>query len=614
MLSTKLMKSGYVLLVTGLLIGCSTGNEMNNNEDSLAETTDSTDNEEKNEENFSDTVVNEGIPIDGGTIKVGYAGDSAFSGTLNAIFNVTDEVKLLHPFAGTLLTHDDQYRLVGGEEFGTAANVTFNQEEKSATVTVREGVKWHDGELLTADDLLFSYEIIADPQYTGAHYGESFTNIEGMEAYHQGEADTISGLQLSEDKMSLTIQFNEFNPSVFLADGGIFTTPAPRHYLEDVPIDQLEGSDKLRKNPIGFGPFKVVRTSDNAVEYEAFDDYYLGRPKVDGMIIERVSTVQAVQSLRNGQFDWIENMPITDYDSFKDGIDGYDILGKLVNKYDYIGFRMGSWDEEQGRVDYDSNSKLADKSLRQAMAYALDLDEVGQSIYNGLRKRATSHIVPNFSEVFNDELEGYPYNPEKANKLLDEAGYEWPEGEDYRLNKDGSPLEITYSARGGTEIAELLAQHYLQRWKEIGLNVKLRNGRLFETNSFYEELTSDSPHMEVFEGTWGTGSDPNPQRFYSPISTYNFTRYESEENNELLDTLSSDKALDDDYRIKQYHEWQEFFIKEIPMIPTFWRTELAAVNKRVSAYSHVYRSDNPSDYKTFGLHQIELLAEEPITE
>ena len=64
---------------------------------------------------------------------------------------------------------------------------------------------------------------------------------------------------------------------------------------------------------------------------------------------------------------------------------------------------------------------MSDKNLRQAMAYALDLETLSEQFYSGLRHRATSHIPPTFDKYFNDQLEGYPHDPDKANQLLDEA-------------------------------------------------------------------------------------------------------------------------------------------------------------------------------------------------
>ena len=82
-------------------------------------------------------------------------------------------------------------------------------------------------------------------------------------------------------------------------------------------------------------------------------------------------------------------MPSNLYDSFDEGIPGYTTLGAPGQSYDYLSFKVGEWDAEEGKNVYNPDAKMADKNLRQAMAYALDIDAVGTEFYNGLRYRAT---------------------------------------------------------------------------------------------------------------------------------------------------------------------------------------------------------------------------------
>ena len=137
-------------------------------------------------------------------------------------------------------------------------------------------------------------------------------------------------------------------------------------------------------------------------------------------------------------------------------------------------------------------------------------------------------------------------------------------------------------------------------------------GRLHEVNAFYDRIQEDDPAIDVFEAGFGVGTDPTPIEAFGPNQPFNYARYETEENNEYLQEFVSDEAFDDDYRKQVFYDWQEFFMDEVPLLPTFWRTELQLVNNRVSAYAH---EELPGvDPDTYGLHQIELLAEEPLTE
>ena len=127
---------------------------------------------------------------------------------------------------------------------------------------------------------------------------------------------------------------------------------------------------------------------------------------------------------------------------------------------------------------------MSDPVLRQAIAYALDIDQAGKSLYNGLQRGTNSLIIPFFKDVYNKDQEGFAYNPEKAKKMLDDAGYKDVDGDGLRENKDGSKLTINFIARTRDDANESLIQQYLLWWKEIGLNVQLVNGRTMEVNSF----------------------------------------------------------------------------------------------------------------------------------
>lgn len=558
---------------------------------------------------FESTVSNEGDPIDGGTLRIALVADSAFPGIFNMEFyGINLDSQLMGPMYGSILRQDEQFQWSDG-----AGSMEFDQERNVVTITLQEGVKWHDGEELTVDDIVFAHEIVGHPDYNGVRYSAAFQNIEGMPEFKAGEADSISGLRVIDD-YTLEIQYvNPEGPAILQAGGGVWAYATPRHYLGDVPVTEIESSPQVRENPIGFGPYKVTNiVPGESVEYEAFEDYFEGAPKIDRIVIERVPTSGIVEALRAGDFDITYNMPANLYESFQDGIPGYTTLGAPGQSYDYISFKLGEWDAAEGKNVFNPDAKMNNKNLRQAMAYALDIDRVGEEFYNGLRYRATSHIIPNFGEFHNSDVVGYPHDPEKAKELLDEAGYVDVDGDGLREDPNGEKLTINYAARANSDAAEPIALYFIQAWKNIGLDVQLLEGRLHETNSFYDRVQADDPQIDVHEGGWGVGSDPTPDGLYGETAAFNFSRFVSDENNAFMDDMLSDQGFDTDWRLGVFHEWQEYFMEEAPAVPTFWRTELQLVNNRVSNWSH--DSIPGADPSVYGFHSIELLAEEPLTE
>ncbi len=553
---------------------------------------------------FPESATNEGEAIDGGTLQVALVAESAFPGIFSSEFSqINTDSQLMAPMAGSVLRQDENFQWTDG-----AASMDFNEEENFVTLTLQEGVLWHDGEELTVDDIVFAHEIVGHPDYAGVRYGTEFQNIEGMPEFKAGDADSVSGLRVIDD-YTLEIQYvDPVGPAVYQAGGPVWAYAAPRHYYGDVPVDEMESAPEIRENPIGFGPFKVTNiVAGESVEYEAFEDYYEGAPNIDGVVIERIPQSGIVEALRSGDFDVTLNMPTDQYESFSDGIPGYTTLGVPGQSYDYVSFKMGEWNGEEN--EYDENAKMANLNLRKAMAYALDIDAVGEEFYDGLRYRADSHIIPNFGDFYNPDLEGYPHDPEKAEELLDEAGYVDQDGDGMREDPDGEKLTINYAARAGSDAAEPIALYYIQAWNQIGLDVQLLEGRLHETNSFYDRVQADDPAIDVHEGGWSTGSDPNPEGLYGPNAAFNFSRFVDEENTQYFEDMSSEESYDTDYHLNVFHEWQEYFMEDaLPAFPTFWRTELQLVNDRVANWDH---DSLPTSYN---FENIELLEESPVTE
>ncbi|HEX5563621.1 MAG TPA: ABC transporter substrate-binding protein, partial [Sporosarcina sp.] len=223
--------------------------------------------------------------------------------------------------------------------------------------------------------------------------------------------------------------------------------------------------------------------------------------------------------------------------------------------------------------------------VRQAMWYAMDNETIGKELYHGLRFPATTLIIPVFASFHDPELETPSYDPEKAKALLDEAGYKDVDGDGFRENDKGEEFVLNFASMSGGETAEPIAQFYMQNWADVGIKVQLLDGRLHEFNSFYDMVEADDPKIDIYQGAWGTGSDPDPSGLYGRDAAFNYTRYTSEKNDELLAAGTSEKAFDSDYRKDIYKQWQELMVDEVPVAPTVYRYYLHGVNKRVVNYS-----------------------------
>ena len=549
---------------------------------------------------YASEVTHDGTPIKGGTLKYAIVSSSSFTGIFaDELSADTNDSTIGGLVDESMFEYDENRKLTNTG----LASIEFDVENKTATVTLNsKDYKWSDGQPVTIDDYIFAYQAIGNKDYTGVRYDDDYKNVVGMEEYHDGKADSVSGLEKVDD-YTVKIHFKEMSPSMQLAGGSVCAYIMPKHIFKDIPEAEWEKSDYVRGTKfVGLGQFKIESiVAGESVTLVPNEHYFRGVAKVDKVVMEVVSPDNIVSEMKAGNYD-IATMPNSQYEAYKD-LTNVTFLGSQASAYEYIGFHLGKYDKETGKNVTDPNAKMADVKLRQAMAYALDIDAAGQNLYNGLQHSSNSIIIPFFNDIYNKDQEGFSYNPEKAKQLLDEAGYKDVDGDGIRENKDGSKLTINFAARTRDEANESLVQQYLNWWKEIGLNVQLYTGRTIELNSFYDKVQADDPEIDVFAAGWSTGYDPNPSGLFGETAQFNFERYVDAEGTAIMNKISSTESFDSAKNVEFYKEWQKYVHDKAFIFPTLVGEELTAVNKRVKYY------DVNLGSKKSALYQVELTSE-----
>ncbi|MCG4282140.1 oligopeptide ABC transporter substrate-binding protein [Lacticaseibacillus saniviri] len=572
----KRSKIGMVLLSTALVLTLAACGSKSSNSSSSS-------NGSTTKLSFPITSKGSGSVEKGGTLSIGIVNDSPFKGVFNEeLYTDNFDADFMTPASEALFGTDKDFTI---NDKG-AATQKLDQKAKTATITLKDNVKWSDGQPVTARDIVYAYEIIANPDTKSQRYTESLQNIEGMTEYNAGKAKTISGLEMpdGDNGKTVVIHFKEMKPGMKQGGNGyIWANAAPYHYLKDVAFKDLMSSDKIRKKPLFFGPYAISKIiPGQSVEFVPNKYYYGPKPKLSKITEETVSSASAPSALKNKKYDVLREMPQDNFSDWKKS-DGYTNLGQQDLAYSYIAFKLGKWDDKTGENVMDAKAKMANKSLRQAMVYALNNDEISTKFYAGLRPRGTTLIPPVFGDYHLDD-KGYTLNIKKANKLLDDAGYK--KGSDgYRTDPDGKKLTINFASMAGGETAEPIAQDYIQQWKKIGLRVKLATGRLIEFNSFYDKIQNDDKGIDVFSAAWGLSSEPSPYDLFSAKAPFNYSRFATAENTKLLNDIDSEKAEDSAYRVKAFKAWQKYMLDQAAVVPTFYRTKVEPVSNKVKGYS-----------------------------
>lgn len=528
----------------------------------------------------------------GGTLSYALETDTPFTGIFNnELANSAIDSTVAQFGNESLFDTDDSYKI------NNKGPATFKLDRKAKTVTieVKKGVKWSDGKQVTAKDVEYEYEIMANKGSKSQRYTASLQDIVGLTDYHDGKSKTISGIEMpdGENGRKVVIHFKEMKPGMLQSGNGYFLESAsPYHQLKNIPFDKLQSSDAVRKNPIFFGPYKISKiVRGQSVTWVPNKYYWRGTPKLDKITISVVNPNSASQAIKSHKFD-IADVVNSQWDQVKN-TKGVNFVAKVPLSYGYMGFKVGKW--KDGRNVMDPKAKMNNKSLRQAMAYAMNIDAVTKRYTHGLSFRVPTLIPEQFGDYFNKNVKGYSYNLKKANQLLDKAGYK--KKGTYRVQPNGKPLTINLAAMAGNSTLEPITRNYIQQWKKIGLNVKLTTGRLIEFNSFYDKIQNDAKDVDVFVAAWSLASEPSPNDLYNEKAPFNFTRFVTKKNTQLLGEMDSQKAFNHKYRVDKFHEWQKYMNDEAYVVPTTNSYSITAVNSKITGYSLKPSDGNSLWYK-----------------
>lgn len=529
------------------------------------------------------TYVNHKKELKGGTLKVGYPSNTNFKGIFIQELGTDSETNRLAELGQSGLFRKDKN---GKYVKGGLADVSFDRGSKTALITIGPKTRWSDGKPVTARDMAFVYEIIANKDSTSEYYSDALETIMGMKEYHEGKADKISGLQIKDSK-HLLIHYKKMTPAMEYVDSGyLYNDAQPYHYLKDVPMSKMAQSDKVRKHPLFFGPYTIKKVvQGEAIEWVP-NKYYGGpKPKLAKIITEIVPLSQAATAMKSGKYDVLLNTSSTTYNKIKND-KKLITLGSLGTGITYLGFKVGHADKV-GKSVMDKSLPTSNRSLRQAMAYAMNVEAVTKKFGHGVTKHANTLISPNYGTYHDKSVKAYNFNLKKANELLDKAGFK--RGKDgYRTQPNGKKLVLTMLDQKGSKSNEAARANYIQLWKKVGLNVKLYSGKALEYNNYLDVLSSNKKHnFDLWISVWSLPPEPTsyPSYISAPTSELNYGHFTSKENDKLVAQMNSQKAFNTKYRIQQMHKWQQYMQKEAYVVPLYYQYDLETVGKNVKNIS-----------------------------
>lgn len=410
---------------------------------------------------------------------------------------------------------------------------------------------WHDGQPVTADDVVFT-ATWSNQNHDAAHgWLPSWWYIKGAEAIN-GTTNALEGIKaLDEHTVEITLAGPnaEFLRGITNASNSI----VPKHLLEGVTAAEVEKNDFATTSPIGSGPFKFVGLQTGQhIELEANPDYFRGPPKVEKIFVKLLAPEAVLAALESGDLDIATRIAPLEADRLAENPNL-----TLLSAQD-AGFDRFFLNTSEG--------VLSDKLVRQAMFYAIDRTAIVDAVLQG--RGDPIYTIPGF-KVY-DDLNPYPFDPDKARQLLADANYD-----------SSKPLRITYNQSVASYPTVMpIVQQYLQ---DVGFTVELMP---LDATAWGALITDPARRAEwdaylQFGGSEALSPDETSIYFNCEDPTFS-TGYI---NCPMMDLFAQGRSTaDETERDEAYHQIARFLNEDVPIIPV-WRGELTIVaNKRVLGF------------------------------
>jgi len=543
----------------------------------------------------------------------------------------------LEPTLSTWATENDVRQftheplLYVGQDFFPATGVnslataTLDRDSSSVTITKNYASTWADGVPLTLADLVYAYYFLSSPYFNvdgnfiGRHFlvNNNWQNVVGVcthirylfensDTYdidilrnHAGcggvgeipeeATPTITGLTLSEDEMTLTIEFYQVNPYTLAFD--FWSTPMPRHHWEGIPHGERLNHPNARENVLGNGPFTIAgHVIDQSWNFVRNDNFWRGPAQLDGVVFETFPVMTAPDVVREGMFDII-NFPQSLFTPENRVIDNVSFLSNPfnTNSTNWLIFNMGEWDFENSQIVPWDEPRLS-STVRTAIALSVDRLTSGNALFNGLGVPSGSvYWALNRMDLINPDVETFTtFDLERAIAMLEDAGYVFPyEGADFRVRPDGSELYVIWLMSTSSVAADQEAFFFLEGWRyDLGIDVRLYGGDLqpwATVAEFYQHVTSRE--VDMFWRGISFGANPNPQWGFGHNSFSNVGRYTNADWQRIIANFESEEMWDPEFARATINEWEQAFIDARVAFPNATTLALTAVNNRVANFS-----------------------------
>jgi peptide/nickel transport system substrate-binding protein len=472
-----------------------------------------------------------------------------------------------------------------------AESFAISEDGYTFTFKIRQNVYWHDGQQLTADDVLFSIKAVLNPFVDSAPMRSSFSKV--VSAHTNGPYEFV--ISSSE---------TYFRNQEIL--GGFHIIPKhiwdPRGLLDRYSVEDLlntsvtreeaaikEFADDFNSHPqgrpvgaeakpiIGSGPWVFDKwITGNYISFARNDNYwnsdstYIKGYSEEGAYLDKVivkvitDATARLTALKAGEIDFIPRMRAVQYftqTNTPDFLEKFQKVSYVVPAYSYIG-----WNNDK--------PYFSDKRVRQAMTMLIDRDSYNKYVAYGLGIPTVGPFYI-YGEQYNHDIERWPYDPIRAVELIEEAGWIDHDGDGIR-DKDGVPFNFTFSVSAGSTSSKYMALMLKEDLRKVGIIVNIRQ---LEWSVYVENLRDRQ--FDVVSLLWIGGLESDPYQIWHSDNIgdrgSNYIGFRNAEADSLIETARFE--MDKEKRNAMYFRLQEIFHEEQPYTFMFYQRDPGAYLK-----------------------------------
>ncbi|MBA9086216.1 peptide/nickel transport system substrate-binding protein [Fontibacillus solani] len=423
------------------------------------------------------------------------------------------------------------------------------KDKQTYRVKLKSNAKWNDGTPFTTTDVAFTLKIALHPKVDTSFKLQFIEGVNDFGKLDEGITD-IKGLHVIDSTTFEIKTKTPIDPLVFNERFGVKVNFLPQHILKDIDPEQLATHEYFQKPTITIGPYKFANYEQGQyVEVTKNENYYLDIPKIDTIFIKVLPAANLVAQLQTGEIALnslpVGLVPITDYDK--------------VTSFENVNVTSASASEPAEL--FFNIERLPDKKVRQAIAHALNRPLIVEQLLKG-QAEIIDGGIPSSHPYFNKDIEPYNYDPEKAKKLLQEAGWD-------------SDRKLVFLIPVGNKVREQAADILVQNLESVGLKIDVQK---FDFPTLIDKVEKGEHDITIFT-----------RDYYIEPSLY-FTTYRSYDpdsviryNNPLVDKLiqQGEQEIDEAKRHDIYNHLQEILHDEVPTLAVYSEKRLQVVSKNV---------------------------------